>query len=153
MAQLSAPQQAGVQQAGQSGGAAIATMIMRVALGLAGLGLVVGFFLPWVRLGDVLVLSGLGMSLTSGEVIQTLSGPFRAIVFVVPVAGLVLLATAIRGARAIGAAGLACGLLVFATGALTLIGAFLDSTGAGMWVVVISALTATAVGFVAYRSR
>jgi hypothetical protein len=153
MEPLSAPQQGAVVQPRRSGDAAIGTMIARVVLALAGLGLVVGFFLPWIRLGEVLTLSGLGMALAGGEAITTLSGPFRAIVFIVPAAGLVMLAIAIRGARAIAVTGLACGLLVFATGVITLIRAFLDSTGAGMWVVVISALTAIAVGFVAYRNR
>ena len=148
-----APQQAAAAQPSRSGDAAIATMIARIALALAGLGLVVGFFLPWVRLGDVLVLSGLGMALTGGEAIQALAGPLSAIVFIVPIAGLVMLAIAIRGARAIAVTGLACGLLVVATGVITLVCAFLDSTGSGMWVVVISALTAIAVGFITYRNR
>ena len=151
MEQISAPRPEAAAE--QAGGATLVTMVARVALALAGLGLVVGFFLPWVRIGDVVILSGLTMALTGGEMVQALSGPLRAIVFVVPLAGLIMLATAIRGARAIGLAGLAGGLLVFATGVITLIRAFLDSTGAGMWVVVLSALTATAVGFVVYRRR
>jgi hypothetical protein len=153
MDQLSAPQPGAVEQPRRSGEAAIATMMARSVLAIAGLGLVVGFFLPWIRLGDVLTLSGLGMALTGGEAIETLAGPLRGVVLIVPIAGLVMLATAIRGSRAIGVTGLACGLLVFASGVLTLIRAFLDSTGAGMWVVVISAITATAVGFFAYRRR
>ena len=153
MEPLPAPGPRAVDQPRRSGEASIATMAARIALAAAGLGLVVGFFLPWIRLGDVLVLSGLGMALTGGEAIEALAGPLRGIVFIVPIAGVAMLAIAIRGARAIAVTGLAGGLLVFASGVITLIRAFLDSTGAGMWVVVISALTAIAVGFFAYRRR
>ena len=153
MEPISAPEPRSVEQPRATGDASIATLAMRIALAAAGLGLVVGFFLPWIRLGDVLTLSGLTMALSGGEAIQTLAGPLRGIVFIVPIAGVIMLASAIRGTRALAMTALACGLLVFASGVITLIRAFLDSTGAGMWVVVISALTATAVGFLAYRHR
>jgi hypothetical protein len=152
MGETPPPAHSALETTESSGGAAVASLAARIAVGLAGLGLLVGFFLPWVRLGDVVSLSGLGMALTGGEAIKELSGPFRSILFVVPLAGLALIASAIRD-WAVGWAGLAGGLLIVAIGLFTLIRVFLDSTGAGMWVVALSALVATAVGVIAYRNR
>jgi len=124
-------------------------LLARIVIGLAGLGLLIGFFLPWIRLGDLVSMSGLSMALTGGEAVKELSG-FRLILLIVPVAGLALLASAIRG-WAYAWVALASGILIFAAALFTLIRVFLDSTGAGMWVVAISALVAVAVGFFAYR--
>jgi hypothetical protein len=124
-------------------------LIARIAIGLAGLGLLIGFFLPWIRLGELVSMSGLSMALTGGEAVKELSG-FRMILLIVPLAGLALIASAIRS-WAYAWVALASGILIFVAALFTLIRVFLDSTGAGMWVVAISALTAVAVGFIAYR--
>lgn len=127
------------------------SLAARIAIGLAGLGLVIGFFLPWIRVGDLVSMSGLSMALTGGDAIKELSG-FRLILLIVPLSGLALIASAIRG-WSVAWVGMVSGFLIFASALFTLIRVFLDSTGAGMWVVAISALVAVGVGFVAYRRR
>jgi hypothetical protein len=130
-----------------------APLLTRLLLGVSGVGLVVGFFLPWVELGGVMSLSGLGLMLSSGDAIEQMSGPHQAMLFVVPLSGLVLLGAAIRGYRGIAWAGLVCGFAIFTVGLYTLIRIFLDTTGVGMWVVASAAIICTAVGIVAYRRR
>ena len=147
-APLAAPEQD--SPARSSGRAKLATAAptaaTRVALGAAGVGLVVGFFLPWFNLGTLMSVSGFGLVVSSGAAVEGLSGPHRALLFVVPFSGLALLATAVRGPRVATWVALASGVFILAYGLYTLLRLFFDATGAGMWLVVGSALLALGVG-------
>ena len=128
-------------------------MLLRIGLGIVGLGLFIGFFLPWVHLGDVVSLSGLGLAIAGGDAANEMSGPNRALILIVPVAGILLFAGAIRGTRGLAWAGMAAGFSIFMVGLYTLIRVFLDSTGAGMWFVTGSAVGGILIGLVYSRVR
>lgn len=131
--------------------AAPAPLWLRAVLGLAGLGLVAGFFMPWVHFGELVSVSGLALAVSSGQAVEGMSGPHGGLILIVPLAGVLLLAGAIRGHRGIAWAALVCGFLIFAVGLYTLVRLFLDSTGAGMWVVAACAVVATAAGILQTR--
>lgn len=127
----------------------VAPMWLRLLQGLSGVGLIIGFFMPWIKLGETVSLSGFSLVLTGG--LEQLSAPSRGLIFSIPLLGLALLATAIKGFRGLGWAGLATGILIGLVGVYTLISAFLDSTGAGMWLVSGAALLAMGTGALALR--
>lgn len=127
----------------------VAPMWLRLLQGLSGVGLIVGFFMPWIKLGETVSLSGFSLVLTGG--VEQLSAPSRGLIFSIPLIGLALLATAIKGFRGLGWAGLATGILIGLVGVYTLISAFLDSTGMGMWLVSGCALMAMGTGALALR--
>lgn len=129
--------------------ALVAPMWLRVLQGLSGVGLIIGFFMPWIKLGETVSLSGFSLVLTGG--LEQLSPPSRGLIFSIPLIGLALLATAIKGFRGLGWAGLATGILIGLVGMYTLISAFLDSTGVGMWLVSGAALLAMGTGALALR--
>lgn len=111
----------------------------------------VGFFMPWIKLGEMVSVSGFGLVLTGGDVVEQLSAPSRGLIFSIPLIGLALLATSIKGFRALSWAGLASGILILLVGLYTLISFFLDSTGVGMWLVTAAALVALGTGGLAVR--
>jgi hypothetical protein len=110
-----------------------------------------GFFMPWIKLGDMVSVSGFGLVLTGGDMMEQLSAPSRGLIFSIPLLGLALLATSIKGFRALSWAGLGTGVLILLVGLYTLISFFLDSTGVGMWVVTGAALLALGTGGLAVR--
>lgn len=130
-----------------------APLLSRVLLGLVGAGLLSGFFMPWLELGQMVSMSGLNLATTGGQAIDSMSGPHRLIVFVVPIAGAGLLYAAVRGYRHIEWLGLVCGCVIFGAGVFTLVRAFLGTTGAGMWLVAGSAMLAILIGTLAQRRR
>lgn len=132
--------------------ARVAPFVERVLVGLAGLGLFVGFFLPWVQLADMVALSGLALVSSGGQAIDEISGPYRMLLAVVPLSGLLLFAFAVRGTRGIAWLGLACSALVVGVGLYTLVSVFLDAIGSGLWMVTGCTLVITAVGLIAYRN-
>ncbi|MCA9574941.1 MAG: hypothetical protein H6726_17170 [Sandaracinaceae bacterium] len=124
---------------------------LRILQAIAGVGLMTGFFMPWVTLGDMVSVSGFSLVLTGGDVVEQLSGPSRGVIFSIPLLGLALLSTAIKGFRVLAWAGLATGILILLVGLYTLITVFLDSTGMGMWVLIGAALLALGTGALAVR--
>lgn len=124
---------------------------LRIVQGLSGLGLMVGFFMPWIRLGEMVSVSGFGLVLTSGDVVEQLSAPSRGLIVAIPLIGLALIAIAMKGFRGLAWAGLATGILIILVGLYTLISFFLDSTGTGMWLVTGSALLALGTSAIALR--
>jgi hypothetical protein len=131
--------------------AATAPFLSRVLLGATGAGLLLGFFLPWVKLGTMVSLSGLNLALTGGQAIESLSGPFGLIVFVVPLAGVALLFGAVRGYRRLEWLGLVSGCIIFGVGIFTLVRVFLGSTGMGMWLVAAASMAAIMIGTLSQR--
>jgi hypothetical protein len=129
------------------------SFVARSLLSIAGLGLLIGFFLPWVKLGELVEASGFTLVVSSGQVIEQLSGPHRLLLFVVPVSALLLLFTAIRGTRGTTVVAVMSGLFILGYGFYTLVRLFFESTGLGMWLVVGSALLALSVGLVSYGNH
>jgi len=115
----------------------------------AGAGLVAGFFMPWLKLGDVASMSGLSLAVSSGSMVDVLAGPARAMLFFVPISGVAMMACAVLGPVAAARAALVSGALIMLFGFYTLMTVFIDTTGLGTWVVVASALGAAAVGLAA----
>lgn len=115
----------------------------------AGLGLLIGFFLPWMRFGQVAVLSGLSLMVSSGTGIDALAGPARGLLVIIPVSGAALIASALFAPRLSPVVSLLSGFAILAFGLFTLARLFLQTVGFGMWVVVLSALVATGMGIAA----
>jgi hypothetical protein len=59
----------------------------RAAFVLAGAGLLIGFFLPWVKLGALVSVSGFGLVFAEGDVVSMISGSNRFLLFAIPLLG------------------------------------------------------------------
>lgn len=112
-------------------------MWMRALLGFSGLSLLVGFFLPWVRVPAVeegaaaTFSSGLDLAFSTTGI----EGTPAIVVLVVPVLGALLSAIAFMGLRyaAQTAVGVAVGIIGYA---LYVLGSmFVQNTSFGLWVV------------------
>lgn len=137
----------------RSGEQGVAALVSRVLLGLAGFGLLVGFFMPWVRFGNMVVLSGFSLSASSGDAVEVLSGSGRALLFMVPLSAVALIVCAYTGHRIWVWVALLTSAVLLSYGAFTVVRLFLQSTGAGMWLVVGCALLAFAIGLIGYGRR
>lgn len=113
---------------------------------VAGLGLLVGFFLPWMRFGQFAALSGLSLMVSSGSAVDALAGPSRGLLVIIPVCGAALVASAIFAPRVAALVSLISGIVILAFGLFTLARLFFETVGPGMWIVVVSALASAAVG-------
>lgn len=111
-------------------------MWMRALLGCAGLALLVGFFLPWVRIPaaegstEVHFQNGMDLVLSSG-----IQGTPAILVLLVPILGALLSAIAFMGLRyaaqtAVGVAVAIIGYALYVLGTM-----FIVNTGYGLWVV------------------
>ena len=128
-------------------------MLTRILCAVAGLGILVGFFLPWVVLGRLAAVSGFGLVLTSGELVDMIAGWHRLMLFAVPVLGAALLASAIFRPGIVTWVAALSGLSLLLFGLVTLVSLFVSTTGAGMWVVVGSCLLALSVGLINVGSQ
>lgn len=122
---------------------------MRGLLILAGAGLIVGFFMPWLTIGTLASISGLGLMVADGEAVAMISGSHRVLLFAVPLLGAGLIFGGITGHRAAAWLALITGVVVVGDGLLTLIRLFFDTTGAGMWLVILCSLTSLGLGLLA----
>jgi hypothetical protein len=123
-------------------GSRVGSLAMRILFALCGVGLVVGFFMRWMTIGQIVSVSGFTLMMTQGEAVDLLSGGNRWLLFVVPVFGVLLLLGAFTGRRFALWAGLLCGMFVLGFGFFAVVRAFFQTTGLGMWVVVLSAFLA-----------
>jgi hypothetical protein len=127
---------------------------IRAAVFVSGVGLLVGFFMPWMRFGEVVALSGLSLLFSSGTAVTALAGPSRGLLIIIPVCGAVLVATSVFAPRFAAPASLVSGIMILLFGLFTLIRLFFETMGIGMWVVVLSSFVAAGVGIAAVaRSR
>jgi hypothetical protein len=124
---------------------ALGSLTARVLLISAGLGFVIGFFMPWFTVGTAVSMSGLGLLLTQGEVVELVTGPHRILLVAVPLLGAGLIVAGFVGHKSAIWLALVTGGLVILGGAYTLLRLFFDTTGTGMWLVVASALLSLAV--------
>jgi hypothetical protein len=126
----------------------IGSMVMRVLLGGCGVALVGGFFMRWLTLGDMVSVSGFTLIVTEGEMVSLLSGSHRFLLFAVPVFGILLVVAGVFGHRFGLWVALVTGVTVLGFGAFTLIRLFVESTGAGLWIVVGASLLALALSLI-----
>jgi len=122
--------------------------IERVLFGGCGAALLIGFFMPWFKIGALLSVSGLSLLVSSGEMVGMLSGSNRFMLVIVPLLGAGLLAGAVLGSRVTRVVAVAGSGLFLLGGLLITLRLFLSSTGTGMWLVVIAALLALSVGLI-----
>ncbi|HKU38683.1 MAG TPA: hypothetical protein VJR89_11065 [Polyangiales bacterium] len=131
-------------------GARIASFTTRSLIGLAGLGLLIGFFLPWMNWGDAVTLSGFTLVVSSGVAVDAIAGPSHGLLFIVPIAAVGMIASAIFAPRAAAWVALLGGGSIILYGIYALMRFFLGSTGPGMWITVIASLVALAVGLIGF---
>ena len=118
----------------------------RAVVLIAGLGLFVGFFLPWLRFGEFAAVSGLSLMVSSGAAVDALAGPSRGLLILIPACGATLIACSVWGPRAAVLAALGSGSAILVFGLFTLARIFVETVGSGMWIVVGSALLAIGAG-------
>jgi len=123
--------------------------VERVLFGGCGAALLIGFFLPWFKVGALLTVSGLSLLVSSGEMVGMLSGSNRFLLVVVPFLGGALLGGSVLGNRVTRLIAVSGSGLFLLGGLFITIRLFLSSTGTGMWLVVLSALLALSVGLIA----
>ncbi len=131
-------------------------LALRIALGTAGLLMVIGFFLPWLKLEDLATVSGMQLVIDDNPVIRALVGDDtqRWLLLVIPGFGLALTAVGFLGVRYSGHIAAVMGLLIVLYGVITMILFLFQKTGLGLWLIVIGAIVAVAAGTFAWaRSR
>lgn len=135
-------------------------LILRIALGAAGLLLLVGFFLPWVGIeygatGDTpgeiqrdLDYSGFKLATSDDDFVRAAAGSDtqRNLLWLIPVFGLALTAVGFLGFRWSGPLGAVLGVLLVGYGAVTVIIIFFQNTRLGLWLILGGAFLAIAAG-------
>jgi hypothetical protein len=123
-------------------------VMLRVLLGFSGLGLLVGFFLPWHVFSDQGTPRGLsGLALATGP---DVFGTPAALMFLVPALGVLLAVSSFMGFRFAGqvAVGSAAALLGYA---LVVLGRMLvEVTALGLWLVAGTTLLSLVLGIFAW---
>jgi hypothetical protein len=126
----------------------VGSLVMRVMLGACGVALIAGFFMRWLTLGDMVSVSGFSLIVTEGEMVSLLSGAHRVLLFAVPVFGILLVVAGAIGHRFGLWVALITGVTVLGFGMYTVIRLFLESTGAGLWIVIGASLLALALSLI-----
>jgi amino acid transporter len=138
-----------------------AQLAIRIALGTAGILLLVGFFMPWLNLGELRIgddmrgtVSGLDLVLSNeAEVVRTL-GVHRWIILLIPVLGVALAAVGYLGFRWSGIVGAGIGIVVIGYGVVTVVLLFFRTTAFGIWMILIGTFLAVGIGAFSFiRSR
>ena len=137
----------------QTGAHGIGAVVHRTLLGLAGLGMLVGFFMPWLTVGDMVTISGFDLLTGQGRLFESMAGPGKLPLAFLPVSGALLVAGAVTGHRLTAWLGLGAGGCGLVYGLLALVRLFFRTTGPGMWTVVVSLLIALGAGLVALGAR
>ncbi len=117
-------------------------IVLRGLFIACGAALLVGFFLPWVKVGAMLTVSGLGLSLAQGDMVGMVAGNSGFLLFAIPTLGVVLIAGALLGHRFTSWLAVGGATMILGFGFYTVLRFFLQSTGFGMWVVVLATLLA-----------
>jgi hypothetical protein len=134
-------------------GTRIGSLAMRSLLALCGAGLVLGFFMRWMTIGRIVSVSGFTLMVTQGEAVTMLSGGNRWLLFTVPALGVSLLLGAFSGRRVTLWIGLLGALAVLGFGFFAVVQLFFQTTGFGMWLVVVSAFLAFGLSLVGLGRR
>jgi len=133
-------------------------IVLRIVLGISGLLLLVGFFLPWLKLeGDMLrSISGLNIVLPDDEVVRALAGEGsqRYVLLLIPGFGIALTAIGFLGVRYSGRISAFLGILIVGYGMVTVVIFFFQRTGVGLWLILLGAFIAVTAGTITFiRSR
>lgn len=140
-------------------------IMLRILLGTAGLLLVVGFFLPWLRIelpgadgAESVVLQEIsGMTLVADDepTIRALVGDTqRWLLLAIPVFGLALTAVGFMGFRWSGIVAAVLGLSLVGYGVVTVVLFFFQKTALGLWLILGGTFLAVAAGmFTFLRAR
>ena len=134
-------------------------IVLRIVLGAAGLLLLVGFFLDWLKIEGpqgTETVSGLGLVMADHPVVRGLigQGGQRYALLAIPAFGAALSAIGFLGVRYSGQIAAALGVLIVGYGVVTVLVFFFQKTGVGLWLVLGGAFVAIAAGFLTYaRSR
>lgn len=123
-------------------------LVERGLFGACGAALLVGFFMPWFKVGALISVSGLSLLVSSGEMVGMLSGSNRFLLVIVPLLGLILLGGSIVGTRLTRMLAVAGAGLFLLAGFLLALRFFITTTGTGMWLTVFAALLALSVGLI-----
>jgi hypothetical protein len=128
-------------------------LVRRVLLGVSGLAMLVGFFLPWLKVGTLLTISGFGLVFATGDVVNVISGASRFMLVVVPLLGFLLVLGALLGYRLTQWVALAGATAILGFGLARVLELFVTSTGLGMWLVIFSALSCLIVSLLTVGQR
>lgn len=118
------------------------SMVLRVALALAGLILLSGFFLPWVTIGKVADISGLELVINN----ENLPSSQRIILALCPLVAVALTLAGVLGFRGSVWVGIIAGAAVLAYALFTIAYILYQMIDVGLWMVLASALIAFAGG-------
>ena len=127
---------------------AAGAFVIRVLLCVAGGGLIVGFFLPWLTIGQLAELNGPALMGANSQIANLGSGPTGMLLMMVPLLGVGLLMGGLTGHRIAAWVALIAGGAVIGDGLVTLVKLFLDATGTGMWMVIGSAFLSLILGLI-----
>ena len=147
-------------------------MLLRIALGAAGLLLLVGFFLPWINIQtrpngqnptevqrDLMSYSGMQIASSDDAFLRAAAGgdTQRNLLWLIPVFGLALTAVGFLGFRWSAPVGAALGVVLLGYGAVTVIIIFFQNTAEGLWLILGGAFLSVGAGAFgtlrAYRAR
>jgi len=118
----------------------------RVIMTVAGIAILVGFFMPWFDFQDIQDGSGFEI-LRKGD----LSSLWLAVLLVVPAGGLLLGAAGVSGVRFARYLSLLVGAVILGYGSYRFFQIFFASTGPGVWLVITGGLIALIVGLMPER--
>lgn len=114
--------------------------------------LLVGFFLPWLRIGELAQVSGLTLTLSDNVAYRgTLTGGHRALLWLLPALTVALAACAAKGWRSTHLLALLTGLFVVGYALSIVAVLFLSSTAVGLWLMVGGTLALLGLPLLIYR--
>ena len=117
-------------------------IVFRALMGFAGLALLVGFFFPWVRIGDPQTeQSGLGLLGAT-----SMGGAPPVSVVLVPVLGALLSVTAFMGFRYAAYVAIGVSIVLFGYAAYVFFLLFIAHTAVGLWITTASAFVTLLLG-------
>jgi hypothetical protein len=115
----------------------------RTFIAVTGLALIAGFFLPWISFG------GLG---ASGWFFASHSSA-SAFIWLIPVGGIAMVATALTGSRYAKVTSAAVGLALVGYAVVKTVHSFFSTTGIGLWLVIAASLAALALPLITRPER
>lgn len=127
-------------------------VVLRLFLGAAGLLLIIGFFLPWLNLGENSSVSGIELVMADDPVTLALIGAEtqRWLLLLIPGFGIALTGVAIAGIRYSGPIAAVLGILIVGCGMVMVVIFFFQKTGIGLWLILLGAFVAVATGGVSF---
>ncbi len=133
---------------------------LRIVLGAAGLLLLIGFFLPWLRLegqdNQTNLVTGLDVVMAGDPVVRALVGQDanRYVLLAIPLFGIALTAVGFLGIRYSDRIAAVLGILIVGYGMVMVVIFFFQKTGFGLWMILGGAFVSILAGLISFiRSR